>query len=326
MRYDTLSMEEDSRRYREFMRTQLFRNVCRTLTRLETEEGGLTPAEVWHEVELIINELRGMEAEDREVMVSQMVTNLRRKLKVIVRDEVTVTRNGEQLDRTLTCILYCLALRLEATTKRQEENPHNDLLNALVEELGHINHPCLPLLYYYILADGERNERRMQTVPEENPLIIHDVWAQQMGVVVNHYADRMWPMVCRERREAFSRFWERALGDSVFSSLLRIRKNIAGDEHRELGVDYNSTFIFNLYGVLYKHGFFQADRVRGWNSLAKGVSGHQDREKGKEVMAKQEYFKCMEIGVSSQFCAMSADQMEHIEELLRRACEKEECV
>jgi len=320
MKYFTLSIEEDSRRCREFMRTQLFRNANRTLTRLETEAGGLTPAEVWQEVEGIINELRGMEVDDRDVMVSQITTNLRRKLKKIERDDEQVVRGKDEQDRTITCILYCLALRLEATTKQQDENPHNDLLDALVEELDHINHQCLPLLFYFIKADGERNENRNQFVEEEDPLRVKDGWLYQMSVVVNHYANRMNPKVERHGRDAFDRFWDIAQKDMMFSGLLRMKKNIAGDEHTELGFDYNSTFIFNVYGLLYKHAFFNAGEINGWDPLAKAVTYHYDGEKLKYVKAKQEYFKFMEAGILPQYNSMSADQLEHVEGLLKQAC------
>ena len=315
MKYFTLSLEEDSRLYREFMRTQQFRNASRTIERLETEHEGLTPAEVWKEVNDLINYLRGAEVDDRADLVSQMVGNLRRKLKDIERDgELVKERGRDEIDRSLTAILYCLALRLEAASKDQRTNPHDELIDALVNELDHINHPLLPLFYYYINADGLANERKGKCVEVEDPLVVKDTWMYQMKKIVEHYANRMFPHVDMKRRDAYNRFRNAALKDMMFSGLLRQVRNIAGDEHEELNADYNATFIFNIFGMLYKHAFF-AD-IHNWEPLAKAVSRHYDETTLKYCYAKQEYFKYMEAGVKPQFKAMSADQEEHMEELV----------
>lgn len=321
MKYYTLSLEEDSRLYRDFMRTQQFRNASRTIERLETENEGLTPAEVWKEVNDIINYLRGAEAEDRTDMVSQISGNLRRKLKNIERDgEHIEGRKREDVERSMTAILYCLALRLEAASKDQRTNPHDELIDALVNELDHINHPLLPLFYYYINADGVANERKGKMVEVEDPMVVKDGWQYQMKVIVDHYANRMFGHVDRQRQDAYNRFWNMAMKDMMFSGLLRQKRNIAGDEHVELAVDYNSTFIFNIYGLLYKRGFF-CD-IHNWASLAKAVSNHYNAETLKYCQAKQEYFKFMEAGVLPQFNAMSPDQLNHMDQLITTALTK----
>ena len=290
------------------MKTQLFRNASRTLTRLETEVGGLTAAEVWIEVQELIGDLRTLDADDRDIMVSEFYTNTRRKVRAIKRDGREVIRPDEDVERTVTCIFYCLALCLEATTKDQEHNPHNNLLNALVEEMIRLDHPILEDLHKGIKEDGDRFESRAgrELIEEKDPLQAEDEWTPKLERVFKHYADRMWQYVESSHREAFNRLWDILLTDLRASQAMRQPKPVAGDEHKELGINYNAKALFNIYGMLFRRGFFVAS-IRGETPLAAKLTEHYDCDTNKNTTAKYEYFKSEMNGIRDQFRGMDPD-------------------
>jgi len=288
LEFVALSPEEDTRRFRDFMQSVQFRNASNAIRLVETESGGLTPAEVWSEVEKLIVYLRTMKSDDRVYIVGQLVTNLRRSLKKIVRDGDAVHRDVSDVNRTVTCVLYCLALRLESTSKDVSKNPHSNLINALVDELHVINHSSLPLIYYLIKYYGTANEKRGLAVEENDPMPMEENWREQLGRVVSHYCARADAKIDRGKYDAFCRFWEYVVQDETLASQLMTGCSIKGGEWAELGVDYNCKMFFNIYGLLFDHGFFVG--ISGWGPLGKALTEHYDEVKGKKVFAKSDYF------------------------------------
>lgn len=317
MVYRTLSLEEDTRRFRDFKKSQIFRNASRALTRLEMKNGGLTASEVWTEVEALIIELRATDALDRDIMVSQLFTNLRRKVREIERDGHNVIRDDDEVERTITCIFYCLALCLEATTKDQENNPHNDLLDALVKEIIEMNNPILDDLAKSIKEEGEMFESRAgrELIEEKDPLEIEEEWKCQLETVFKHYADKTWEKIERKHLDAFNELWIILLDDIQVSQTMRLNIPIAGDEHAELGINYNAKCIFNIYGMLYRRGFFDHS-IKGPTPLAKFVTEHYDCETNNTKIAKYEYFKCEDHGITDQFHGMTSDVEMHVIEII----------
>ena len=318
MLYETLSIEEDTNRYRKFIKLPLFRNASRTLRQQETDAGGLTPAEVWTEVENLLSEMRTIMPEDREVMVAQMVGNVKRRVRSIRRDGEEVQRTEDEINRTVTCIFYCLALVFEATSKDANSNPHNDLLDAMVEEMIRMNNPVLEPLHAGIKADGTKFESREghELIEENDPMVVEDEWSENLNRLIDYYADRVWRMVKLERKDAFNSFWEKVKANSQLSATLRKKCNVKGDEHKELGFDYNAKCIFNIYGMLYRKGFFVGS-IKGETPLAKQVTGHYDKDTGDEVFARYEYFKHDQEGIATQFSGMPEDVGNIIVELIK---------
>jgi len=318
MVYKTLTLEEDSREFRRFMKTQLFRNASRTIARLETDAGGLTAAEVWTEVENLLGELRSLDAADRDIMVSQFYTNEKRRVHEIERDGHKVFREKDDVERTVTCIFYCLALMLEATTKDQPNNPHNDLLDALVEMMIDMDHPILADLHKGIKEDGDKFEKRAgrELIEEHDPLEVEDEWLPQLRKVVEHYANRMYKHVERSHQAWYNTFWNQMLSDGIFIQTMKEPKLVAGDEHKELEVKFNAKCLFNIYGMLYRRGFF-VGTIKGETPLAKHVTEHYDSETNDKTKAKYEYFKSEGERIANQFKGMTADVEQHVLKTLK---------
>lgn len=316
MKFKTFDIEEDNKRYREFLSSPQFRYATKAITHYETNDGGLTPAEVWHEVDELLAYLKGVDAGDHADMVVQLFSQERRRLKTLERDEEATTLAGEKMERTLTTVFYCMALRLERTCKVQKKNPHNDLIDAIAMELARIHHPVLALLHYTINQDGDIYEARTgKTMSELDPMREDENWEVALKRVLDHYSNRMYPKVEREKRERYNQFWDAMMEDSVIVAMMREDRSVKGDEHEELGVVYNAKAIFNIFGMMYKRDFFTG--INGWKPLAKVVSEHYDSKTKKQVQARADYFEAQEqVGIEPQFFGMSDDVKERILKLI----------
>lgn len=316
MKFKTFDIEEDNKRYREFLSSPQFRYATKAITHYETNDGGLTPAEVWHEVDELLAYLKGVDAGDHADMVVQLFSQERRRLKTLERDEEATTLAGEKMERTLTTVFYCMALRLERTCKVQKKNPHNDLIDAIAMELARIHHPVLALLHYTINQDGDIYEARTgKTMSELDPMREDENWEVALKRVLDHYSNRMYPKVEREKRERYNQFWDAMMEDSVIVAMMRDDRSVKGDESEELGVKYNAKAIFNIFGMMYKRDFFTG--INGWKPLAKVVSEHYDSKTKKQVQARADYFEAQEqVGIEPQFFGMSDDVKERILKLI----------
>ena len=312
MKFKTFDIEEDNKRYREFLNSPQFRYATKAITHYETNDGGLTPAEVWHEVDVLFAYMRGVDAEDHADMVVQLFSQERRRLKNLERDGETLILEKELMERTLTTVFYCMALRLERTCMVQAKNPHNDLIDAIAEELARIHHPLLSLLHYTINKDGDIYEARTgKTMSELDPMTENENWTVALKRIFDHYSNRMWSQVERSHMERYNKFWDSLIENSVVVAMMREDTSVKGDEHKELGVVYNAKAIFNIFGMLYKRDFFMG--IKGWEPLAKAVTEHYDSETKKRVQAKSEYFKAFEqVGIQQQFYGFGNDLAEII--------------
>lgn len=315
MAYKAFEIDEDDRKYREFLASQQFRNASRALSEYETDAGGLTPAEVWQEVNLILADLRTIDAADREDMVVQLFNREKRRLRTIERDGEVMRLEGDGMNRTLTSIFYCLALRLERTSKVQAENPHNYLIDAIVRKLADIHHPVLALLHYVINKDGDAYEaRHHKEISPLDPLAEDGEWLPMLNKVLDHYSNRMWTFVKRDRQTDYNRFWEQLISNRSFVALVQEDGSVKGDESLEFEVKYNAKALFNIFGMMFDRGYFE--RIGGKKPLAEKVSQHYDKMTHDIVCAKAEYFKAEDVKILPQYVGLPADMMAEIARLL----------
>ena len=266
---------------------------------------------MWHEVDELFAYLKTVEAEDHADMVVQLFSQERRRLKSFERDEEAATLKDDQMARTLTSVFYCMALRLERTSKVQAKNPHNDLIDAIVMELSRIHHPVLALLHYAINQEGDIREARSgKTMSELDPMKEDEDWKVTLEHIFNHYSNRMWDKVEPKHRDRYNKFWDAMIEDDVIVAMMQEDKGVKGDEQKELGVKYNAKAIFNIFGMLYYRDFFTG--IKGYDPLAKAVSEHYDSDSNDKVYAKAEYFKADQDSTKPQFLGFGKDLKERI--------------
>lgn len=285
------------------------------MRKYEEQAEGLTPAEVWHEVDLILADLKTLEAEDRGTYMEQVLVRERRRLSQMEREGKIWDRTREQVKRSLTCIFYCLALRLERTSRKSSANPHNELIDAIVEMLVEMRDPVLPLLYKCIKDEGDRMEAKSgRKMDELNPLAEDEDWASQWRKVANHYANRLYDSVKLDRKEEYNRVWTALEEDERVSAIMQKSSPLKGDEHKELEVNYNAKAMFNILGLMFHRGFFSG--FGGLDPFATKATEHYDKDTNEKVRARKEYFNPEAINIKPQFVGLTADEINYVKKLI----------
>lgn len=317
MAFKGFDIEEDDSKFRQFMQSEQFKAACKGLRKYEEQAEGLTPAEVWHEVDMILADLKTLEAENRGTYMEEVLVRERRRLSQIEREGKIWDRTREQVKRSLTCIFYCLALRLERTSRNQSANPHNELIDAIVEMLEEMRDPVLPLLYKCIKDEGDRMETKSgRKMDELNPLAEDEDWADQWRKVANHYANRLYNSVKLDRREEYNCVWTALEEDERVSAIMQKFSPLKGDEHKELEVNYNAKAMFNILGLMYRMEFFSG--FGGLKPFATKATEHYDKETNKKVNAKREYFDPEGVNIEQRFVGLTADEINHVKALLSK--------
>lgn len=316
MKFDFI--QEDSRKYREYMQDDLFRCTARTVTHLETLAGGLTPAQIWNEVLNMRSVLRQLDARDRDVMLYQFHISYRYSLmRETELNYADTPRSDSDIDRSLTCLFYCLRFSLDAVwPDGVASNPNHDLIEAIDAELDHIGHPVLAELRRGISEDAIRYVRLNGPLHAVDPLSQgDDDLPGRLKRVTDYYSERMDTYLEPGHRESFYRFWEALAADAQLCGLLGEPVFIKGDAHTELGTGYNAKFLFNIYGMLYRRGYFLPS-IKGETPLSVLVSGHYDSETGNNVKARYEYFKPEGVGCRPQFKGAAGPVLKRISSLI----------
>ena len=317
MAFKGFDIEEDDSKFRQFMQSEQFKAACKGLRKYEEQAEGLTPAEVWHEVDMILADLKTLEAENRGTYMEEVLVRERRRLSQIEREGKIWDRTREQVKRSLTCIFYCLALRLERTSRNQSANPHNELIDAIVEMLEEMRDPVLPLLYKCIKDEGDRMETKSgRKMDELNPLAEDEDWADQWRKVANHYANRLYNSVKLDRREEYNCVWTALEEDERVSAIMQKFSPLKGDEHKELEVNYNAKAMFNILALIYRMEFFSG--FGGLKPFATKATEHYDKETNKKVNAKREYFDPEGVNIEQRFVGLTADEINHVKALLSK--------
>ena len=317
MAFKGFDIEEDDSKFRQFMQSEQFKAACKGVRKYEEQAEGLTPAEVWHEVDLILADLKKQEAKDRDTYMEEVLVRERRRLSQIEREGKICDRTREQVKRSLTCIFYCLALRLERTSRKPSANPHNELIDAIVEMLVEMRDPVLPLLYKCIKDEGDRMETKSgRKMDELNPLAEDEEWSGQWRKVANHYANRLYNSVKLDRREEYNCVWTALEEDERVSAIMQKFSPLKGDEHKELEVNYNAKAMFNILGLMYRMEFFSG--FGGLKPFATKTTEHYDKETNKKVNAKREYFDPEGVNIEQRFVGLTADEINHVKALLSK--------
>lgn len=322
MAFNSFSEEESDRKFREFMKSEQFKASCNALRKFEQSEGGLSPEEVWNEVNILIDNLKTVDAKDRDTYVVHLIGHERRRVERIKRDEITLHRNGDQIRRSLTCIFYCLALRLAQACKDSSRHPHIELIDSIAKMLIDLNDPILPLLYKEINDEGDRREAASgHEIDEFDPLAPDEDWTVQVRKVVDHYGERIHKYVSKDMADEYFRIWNELFSDERIIQILRPNaKPLTCSEHETLGVDYNAKALFNILGLINKQGFFPF--FKGADPFARAATEHYHPDTKKRVRAKKEYFTPDNLNIKPSYIGLKPDEIEYVKTILkgRKGC------
>jgi len=309
---------ENSLYARELTKDYLYRITAKALANLEAYPNGFSPAEIWMHTRNFLSELGTVDKESRKAFLQELSHTYHMKLSQIERNGTTICRSKDEVDATMTCIFYCAQLRLFSSSSSYEDNPNSALIDELTEAMAIMNHPILKVMYCVVKEEEEAYAR----LYGEEPFILSDPFEEYNPVsdsdierVCNHYAQRIERYLDKDHVEAFFSLWEKILDDEKICEALKEDRTVSGDEHIELNTVFNAKLLFNIYGMLFRRGFFVSS-IRGETPLAALLTTHYDISKGKKVKAIYSYFRSESAVVKKQFIGSAEDVMDSIIRLI----------
>lgn len=224
--------------FERFTNDQQFVNVADALTKYETQQGGLTPEEIWEYAVKLLESLKHVSRP--EITVKRMFTFITSSLKERFPD-----RNTQQIEHTAYCILFCAVYILCAN--EEEPDPNQEIIENICEMLSQM--PDIVPLFEYVERMEDEQEAKGHTVkprnvlskphvetPEEAALRIMELLKQDIITpIVN--ANYVQPSY----RKEFENIWEDILADDTLLPLMR---------KEEFGKTYNLKLVLNVLGMM----------------------------------------------------------------------------
>lgn len=224
--------------FERYTNDQQFVNVTDALLKIETDQGGFTPEELW-----------------------EHAINLLESLKHVARPEITVKRlfshiidglgsqagerTREQIEHTAYCIMFCVVYILCAND--EEPDPNQEIIDSICEVLSTMP-DIVPLFRLVEKMEDEQEAKgfsveprnvlakpRVETAEEAAERIMKDLKQEIIDPIVN--ANYVQPSYKKE----FVGIWEDILANDTLLELMR---------KEEFGKTYNLKLVVNILGLM----------------------------------------------------------------------------
>lgn len=224
--------------FERFTSDQQFVNVVDAITKLETQNGGLTPEEIWEHAVGLLESLKHVSRP--EITVKRMFTYITSRLK-----EQFPQRDERQIEHTAYCILFCAVYILCAN--EEEPDPNQEIIENICEMLSQM--PDIVPLFKYVEKMEDEQQAKGHIVKPRNVLSKPHVETQEeaahriMGLLKQ---DIITPIVNagyvqQPYRKEFEIIWEDILTDDTLLELMR---------KEEFGKSYNLKLVLNVLGMM----------------------------------------------------------------------------
>lgn len=282
-----------------------YRNAVAAIGRLETDLGGLTINEIWTETEQLREKMKTSPEDLRSCLMAGTASNY---LLTKFADKTSDPH------RSRLCILTLFALRLIKASPNKDDNPHHDLIEAILKLIGYeterqpyLRHTMKELLDI-IDSEGDYNEARGKAVDFGHDILANDnSWNSRLRNIVEAYMQKAYDANIisggEKALEAFRAVWEALLADRLF---------VAQMKTPSLGQDFNLLLLFNIYGLM--PTWIYDTKVRGGLSLAKTV-GYNPTLKNANHCYSKDYFNPNEIAKLNKGIKTQADY-DHIKQII----------
>lgn len=249
--------------FERFTNDQQFVNVVDAITRFETEQGGLTPEEIW---EHAINMLDGLKKVSRpEITVKRMFSFIVGELK-----KQLPNRSKEQIEHTAYCILFCAVYILCAND--EDPDPNQDIIDNICNELSKMP-DIVPLFKYVEMMEDEQEEKgykveprnvlakpHVETAAEATQRILKLLKDDIIGPIVSNQ------FVQPSYKAEFEQIWKDILANEELLGLMR---------QEEFGKTYNLKLVLNIIAMMsYKSSVLSASNNKLNKTLFPGSNGH----------------------------------------------------
>lgn len=248
--------------FERFTNDQQFVNVVDAITRFETEQGGLTPEEIW---EHAINMLDGLKKVSRpEITVKRMFSFIVGELK-----KQLPNRSKEQIEHTAYCILFCAVYILCAND--EDPDPNQDIIDNICNELSKMP-DIVPLFKYVEMMEDEQEEKgykveprnvlakpHVETAAEAAQRILKILKKDIIGPIVSN------KFVQPSYKAEFEQIWKDILANEELLGLMR---------QEEFGKTYNLKLVLNIIAMMsYKSSVLSASNNKLNKTLFQEVMG-----------------------------------------------------
>lgn len=224
--------------FERYTSDQQFVNVADALTKLETQQGGMTPEEIWDYAIELIESLKHVSRP--EITVKRMFTYITNCLK-----EQFPKSDEQQIEHTAYCILFCAVYILCANEEKPD--PNQEIIENICEMLSQM--PDIVPLFEYVERMEDEQEAKGYTVKPRNALSKPHVETQKeaayriMGLLKQ---DIITPIVNAgyvqpSYKKEFENIWEDILADDTLLPLMR---------KEEFGKRYNLKLVLNVLGMM----------------------------------------------------------------------------
>ena len=238
--------------FERFTNDQQFVNVVDAISRFETEQGGLTPEEIW-----------------------EHATNMLNGLKKVSRPEITVKRMfsfivGELRNHTAYCILFCAVYILCAND--EEPDPNQDIIDNICEVLSKMP-DIVPLFEYVEMMEDEQEARGYKVEPRNVLAKPHvETAAEAAQRILKLLKDDIIDPIVSNKfvqpsyKAEFEQIWEDILADEELLGLMR---------EEEFGATYNLKLVLNILAMMsYNRSVLSASNNKLNATLFPDSNGH----------------------------------------------------
>ena len=246
-----------------FTNDQQFVNVVDALTKIETQQGGLTPEELWQHAIDLLESLKFVSRP--EITVKRMFSHIVNELK----GQLT-KRSQQQIEHTAYCILFCAVYILCAHD--EEPDPNQEIIDNICEVLSHM--PDIAPLFEDVEKMEDEQEAKGHTV------VPHNVLAKPHKETAKEAAERIMRLLQQDiispivsakyvqsaYKAEFEKIWEDILADDT---LLEIMRN------EEFNKTYNLKLALNILALMtYNQKVISVSNNKLNNLLFPDSSGH----------------------------------------------------
>ena len=224
--------------FERYTSDQQFVNVADALTKLETQQGGMTPEEIWDYAVKLLESLKHVSRP--EITVKRMFTYITCRLK-----EQFPQSDVQKIEHTAYCIMFCAVYILCANEEKPD--PNQEIIENICEMLSQM--PDIVPLFEYVERMEDEQEAKGYTVKPRNVLSKPHIEIQEeaahriMGLLKQ---DIVTPIVNAgyvqpSYKKEFENIWEDILADDTLLALMR---------KEEFGKTYNLKLVLNVLGMM----------------------------------------------------------------------------
>ena len=249
--------------FERFTNDQQFVNVADAITKFETEQGGLTPEEIWEHATNMLESLKNVPRP--EITVKRMFSYIVDELKKQLPD-----RSKEQIEHTAYCILFCAVYILCAND--EEPDPNQDVIDNICKELKEM--PDIVPLFEYVEKMEDEQEGKGYIVEPRNVLAkphVETAAEAAQRILKIFKQDIIDPIVSGKfvqpsYKAEFEQIWEDILADEELLELMR---------KEEFDASYNLKLVVNILALMtYKSAVLSATNNKLNKTLFPDSNGH----------------------------------------------------